>query len=126
GARGVDSLLVRPPVTGGGFLRPPPQPWTGQKGTFGRPPKIKGRTEAPRRYVLAEYGLVAQWLLGAIMELLDHHHLHAAFALANALFLSYAIVVFISLSRGNRERFDPRSQRTPRTSASDERLPIGA
>jgi len=118
--------LMLIPVNLAGVFTSLHQAWTGRKGTFGRTPKIKGRTEAPRRYVLAEYGLVAQWLLGAIMELLDHHHLHAAFALANALFLSYAIVVFISLSRGNRERFDPRSQRTPRTSASDERLPIGA
>jgi len=118
--------LMLIPVNLAGVFTSLHQAWTGRKGTFGRTPKIKGRTEAPRRYLVAEYGLVAQWLLGAIMELLDHHHLHALFAAANALFLSYAVVVFIGLSRGQRGHLHPGSQRTPRASASDERLPIGA
>jgi len=118
--------LMLIPVNLAGVFTSLYQAWTGRKGTFGRTPKIKGRTEAPRWYLLTEYGLLAQWLLGAVMELLDHHRLHAAFALGNALLLSYAIVVFIRFSRVDRGKFNPQSQRTTRGSGRDERMPIGA
>ncbi len=118
--------LMLIPVNLAGVFTSLYQAWTGRKGTFGRTPKIKGRTEAPRWYLLTEYGLLAQWLLGAVMELLDHHRLHAAFALGNALLLSYAIVVFIGFSRVDRGKFNPQSQRTTRGSGRDERMPIGA
>jgi len=89
--------LMLIPVNLAGVFRSLHQAWTGRRSAFGRTPKIKGRTSAPRRYLMAEHALLAQWLLGAVVELLHHHQLHAVFALANAAFLFYAIVRFIGL-----------------------------
>ena len=74
------------------------QAWTGRRAAFGRTPKTRGRTRAPRAYVMAEYVLLAQWLLGGAVELLHGHRLHALLALTNAAFLAYAIVVFIGVA----------------------------
>ena len=90
--------LMLIPVHLSGVWRSLHQAWTGRKPAFGRTPKTPGHTRAPRAYVLAEYLLLAQWLLGAAVELLRGHRLHAAFALANAVFLSYALVRFIGFS----------------------------
>ena len=46
---------------------------------------------------MAEYVLLAQWLLGGAVELVQGHRLHAVLALMNAAFLAYAIVVFIGV-----------------------------
>jgi cellulose synthase (UDP-forming) len=74
------------------------QAWTGRKTAFGRTPKIQGRTPVPRAYVVAEYALLTQWLLGAVVGLVQGRLLLALSALANAGFLAYAIVVFMDVA----------------------------
>jgi hypothetical protein len=61
------------------------------------PPLISRRTTTPPRYLIAEYAMLTQWLLGASLEFLHGRLLHGWFALANAAFLAYALIRFIGL-----------------------------
>src|SRR2546428_7846620 len=88
--------MLSPVRLGGGF-RPLRQAWPGGKSPWGRPPKIKGRTTAPPRCLIAEYAMLMQWLMGAMFEFLHGRLLHGWFALANAAFLAYALLRFIGL-----------------------------
>jgi len=56
---------------------------------------VSGRTAAPALYVLAEYGLLGWWLVGATTDVMHGHYAHLAFALMNAGFLAYAIYCYI-------------------------------
>jgi cellulose synthase (UDP-forming) len=89
--------LMLIPINLAGTFRSLRQAWTGRPTAFGRTPKTPARTQAPRAYVMAEYILLAQWLVGGAVELLHGHQLHAVLALLNAAFLVYAIVVFIGV-----------------------------
>ena len=91
----LNLLLI--PVNLGGVLRSVQQACTGRRSTFGRTPKVVGRTAAPAGYVLAEAGLLGWWTFGALMELEAGHRLNGLFALANAAFLLYALVRFVGL-----------------------------
>ena len=101
GYRGGDVLrvyalnLLLIPISLSGVFKSLRQTVTGQKTPFGRTPKTSDPTRAPRGYVLAEYVLLAQWLLGASVEFLRGHSVHAALALTNAGFLAYACVALI-------------------------------
>src|SRR5262249_50220838 len=88
-------LLI--PVNLGGVLRSVQQACTGRRSTFGRTPKVAGRTAAPAGYVLAEAGLLGWWMFGALMELEAGRELNGIFALANATVLLYALVRFVGL-----------------------------
>src|SRR4030095_10622307 len=94
----LNLLLI--PVSLGGVLRSLQQACTGRRSTFGRTPKVVGRTAAPAGYVLAEAGLLGWWTFGALMELEAGHRLNGLFALANAAFLLYALVRFVGLREG--------------------------
>ena len=91
----LNLLLI--PVNLGGVLRSVQQACTGRRSTFGRTPKVVGRTAAPAGYVLAEAGLLGWWTFGALMELEAAHWLNGLFALANAAFLLYALVRFVGV-----------------------------
>jgi cellulose synthase/poly-beta-1,6-N-acetylglucosamine synthase-like glycosyltransferase/peptidoglycan/xylan/chitin deacetylase (PgdA/CDA1 family) len=91
----LNLLLI--PVNLGGVMRSIHQACTGRRSTFGRTPKVVGRTAAPAGYVLAEAGLLTWLTFGALMELEAGHQLNGLFALANAVFLSYALVRFVGL-----------------------------
>jgi cellulose synthase/poly-beta-1,6-N-acetylglucosamine synthase-like glycosyltransferase/peptidoglycan/xylan/chitin deacetylase (PgdA/CDA1 family) len=91
----LNLLLI--PVNLGGVLRSVQQAFTGRRSTFGRTPKVAGRTAAPAGYVLAEAGLLGWWTFGALMELEAGHRLNGLFAFANAAFLMYAFVRFVGL-----------------------------
>ena len=91
----LNLLLI--PVNLGGVLRSVQQACTGRRSTFGRTPKVAGRTAAPAGYVLAEAGLLGWWMFGALMELEAGRELNGVFALANAAFLLYAFVRFVGL-----------------------------
>jgi len=91
----LNLLLI--PVNLGGVLRSVQQACTGRRSTFGRTPKVAGRTAAPAGYVLAEAGLLGWWMFGALMELEAGRELNGVFALANAAFLLYALVRFVGL-----------------------------
>ena len=85
------------PVHLAGVFQSLHQGWTGTKSSFGRTPKVQERTVTPWRYLVAEYAILAYWLLGTVLECLHGRPLLAAFALANAAFLAYAMVAFIGL-----------------------------
>jgi len=87
--------LMLIPVNLGGVLKSLEQALTGRKTPFGRTPKVSGRTAAPALYVLAEYGLLGWWLVGATTDVMHGHYAHLAFALMNAGFLAYAIYCYI-------------------------------
>ena len=87
--------LMLIPVNLGGVLKSLRQALTGRKTPFGRTPKVAGRTAAPADYVLAEYGLLGWWLVGATGDAMQGHYAHLAFALTNAGFLAYAIYHYI-------------------------------
>jgi cellulose synthase/poly-beta-1,6-N-acetylglucosamine synthase-like glycosyltransferase len=91
----LNLLLI--PVNLGGVLRSVQQACTGRRSTFGRTPKVVGRTAAPAGYVLAEAGLLGWWTFGALMELEAGHRLNGLFALVNAAFLLYALVRFVGI-----------------------------
>jgi cellulose synthase (UDP-forming) len=92
---------------------------TGTKAAFGRTPKVRGRTGVPGIYLLAEYGILAQWLVGAVRDLVARHHLHAIFSGANVAFLVYGIVTFIGVrqSAGDLCAASPRSRTARRPPA---------
>ena len=91
----LNLLLI--PVSLGGVLRSLQQACTGRRSTFGRTPKVVGRTAAPAGYVLAEAGMLTWWTVDALMELDAAHRLNGLFALANAAFLLYAFVRFVGV-----------------------------
>ena len=93
----LNLLLI--PISLFGVFKSLRQAVTGQKTPFGRTPKTSDPTRAPRGYVVAEYVLLAQWLLGASVEFLRGHPVHSALALTNAGFLAYALVALIGLPR---------------------------
>jgi len=95
GVYALNMLLI--PVSLGGVLRSLRQACTGRRSPFGRTPKITGRTAAPAGYVAAELALFLAWLFGAVMELYYGRRLNAAFSLANATFLLYALVRFVGV-----------------------------
>jgi cellulose synthase/poly-beta-1,6-N-acetylglucosamine synthase-like glycosyltransferase len=89
--------LMLIPVNLGGVILSLRQAVTGRKSPFGRTPKVQGRTAVPARYLIAEYVLLAHWLVGTIFEFVHGRPLHACFALINAAFVAYAITRFIGL-----------------------------
>src|SRR5207245_4758854 len=96
--------LMLIPVNLGGVLKSLEQALTRRKTPFGRTPKVSGRTAAPALYVLAEYGLLGWWLVGATTDVMHGHYAHLAFALTNAGFLAYAIFRFIGWSNKPHDR----------------------
>lgn len=91
----LNLLLI--PVNLGGVLKSIEQGFTGQRIPFGRTPKVTGRTAAPAGYVLAAYGLLIWWLIGAGIDVVNEHWSSAMFFSANAALLAYAIYRFIGL-----------------------------
>jgi cellulose synthase/poly-beta-1,6-N-acetylglucosamine synthase-like glycosyltransferase len=89
----LNLLLI--PVNLGGVWQSIRQAWTGRRSAFGRTPKVEGRTAAPAAYLLAEYAMLAWWLVGAASEWHHARPLHALFALGNAVLLHHAVHTFI-------------------------------
>ena len=87
--------LMLLPVHLGGVLQSIQQLCSGRKSPFGRTPKVEGRTAAAPVYIVAQYGLLAAWLLGAIREYLEGRTSNAVLAVTNALFLYYAVHTFV-------------------------------
>jgi cellulose synthase (UDP-forming) len=95
GVYALNMLLI--PVSLGGVLRSLGQACTGRRSAFGRTPKVTGRTAAPAGYVAWEIILFASWLFGAVMDLHFGRRLNAAFGLANATVLLYALCRFVGV-----------------------------
>lgn len=103
GYRGSDLLrvyalnLLMIPINLGGVFMSLKQSILKTKIPFGRTPKVQGRTAAPVLYIFAEYALITHWLLGVGLDLAEQRWQHAAFGLANAMLLGYAIVRFVGI-----------------------------
>ncbi len=91
----LNLLLI--PIHLSGAFKSLHQAWTGRRVAFGRTPKTRGVTRVPRAYVVVEYVLLAQWLLGSVVELVHGRPLQAVLVLVNAGFLAYAIANFIGV-----------------------------
>jgi cellulose synthase (UDP-forming) len=85
------------PVNLGGVLASIRQAFWGHKSSFGRTPKVQGRTAAPAGYILAAVALFAYCLFGSAVDVMNERWMHASFAFFNGLLLGYAMVVLIGL-----------------------------
>jgi cellulose synthase (UDP-forming) len=103
GYRGGDVLrvyalnLLLIPVNLSGVLKSIHQACTRTKIPFARTPKVDGRTAVTPLYILAEYAMLAHWLMVAALDFATARWTHGAFTLANAVFLAYAIVVYVGV-----------------------------
>ena len=91
----LNLLLI--PVQLGGVIRSMHQWFTGHKSAFVRTPKIPNRTAAPAGYVISIYALTGICFLGALHDWSDAHYAHMSYALANGIFLMYAIIAFVGV-----------------------------
>ncbi|MCL2639558.1 MAG: glycosyltransferase [Phycisphaerales bacterium] len=91
----LNLLLV--PVNLGGVFKSVQQALAHKKIPFSRTPKVSGRTAAPMAYLLVTLILILYCLTGSMIDFIYMRWFHAAFALGNATFLVYALVVFIGL-----------------------------
>jgi cellulose synthase/poly-beta-1,6-N-acetylglucosamine synthase-like glycosyltransferase len=89
--------LLLLPISLGGVLKSLHQACTGSKSAFGRTPKVRGRTGAPRLYVICALALPAYCAVNGILNLGEHHLAYAAFLLINGAFLVYAFFLFVGL-----------------------------
>ena len=100
----LNLLLI--PVNLSGVLKSLRQACTGRRSSFGRTPKVPGRTAAPVGYIVAEFVLLSWWTFGAVMELDHGRWLNGVFGAVNVTFLFYAIIHFIG-ARQAREDLRP-------------------
>lgn len=87
--------LMLVPIQLGGALKSLYQAWTGKKSPFGRTPKVKGRTGAPKRYVAAELGLLVYLSFGSAMDAVQANWTSAALSLFTAAFFFYSVSALI-------------------------------
>lgn len=97
----LNLLLI--PVNLGGVVKSLDQAITGKQIPFGRTPKIKGRTAAGALYIIAAYALGAMWGLGALMSYTQGYPMLAAFAAMNAVFMVYAIRIFVGVAESRED-----------------------
>lgn len=93
----LNLLLI--PVNLGGVIKSLQQAITGKQIPFGRTPKTSGRTAASPLYILVIYLLFTQWLFGAFMDFYSGFWVHGTFAGINAVFLLYALSVFVGFKQ---------------------------
>ena len=91
--------LVLIPVNLAGIFNSVRQMVTGKKTPFGRTPKVQGRTRVPWIYLVATYGLLAQWCLLLMEDVMHERPLHGLLVLMNITLFVYGIAVFIGLRR---------------------------
>lgn len=73
------------------------QMFTGEKGTFGRTPKVKERTVAPLLFVAMPYLIIGLAVFTVYEDFKFHRWFNLVFAALNLLLASYAVVRFIGL-----------------------------
>lgn len=89
----LNLLLI--PVNLGGVTKSLHQACTGRRSSFGRTPKVEGRTAAPAFYIAAELAILLYCVIRGTMDVVGGLYLHALFAFINGALLSYAIGRFI-------------------------------
>lgn len=89
--------LMLIPIYLAGVMKSIQQGITGKKIPFGRTPKGNNRTPIPFLYALVTIGLVSQWYMGSIYDLLNNYWIHSGFAIINASFLMYAITRYMGI-----------------------------
>lgn len=87
--------LMLIPIQLGGVIQSLRQALTGRKTSFKRTPKVTDRTSAPKRYVVAELGLLAALSVGSLFDALSSNWSQAALGLVNASFFLFVITAFI-------------------------------
>src|SRR5215469_6220849 len=124
----LNLLLI--PVNLGGIAHSTRQIWTGRVVAFARTPKIRGRSSAPRLYVLGAIFFPVWAPIIGIVDLFDHKWLFAAYALFNTCFSGYALLRFVGVreawedlqahfkSNGLREKMQPTSEVRKQLAAS--------
>jgi cellulose synthase/poly-beta-1,6-N-acetylglucosamine synthase-like glycosyltransferase len=91
----INLLLV--PINMGGVLKSMQQMVTRNKIPFGRTPKVGSRTAAPALYHAITTGIFLYLVMVVVSDIIDGEYLFAALLAVNALFLGYALVVFVGL-----------------------------
>lgn len=89
--------LMLLPVNLAGVMKSLQQAVTGQKIPFGRTPKIRGRTAAPWRFMVAEYLLLAYVLMALVFDLIQGRYMHASFSMLNGAIFLYVVLRLIGL-----------------------------
>lgn len=73
------------------------QMFTGEKGKFGRTPKIKKRTVAPMLFVVMPYFVIALAAFTVYRDINYHRWFNLTFASLNLVLASYAVIRFIGI-----------------------------
>ncbi|MDP9373667.1 MAG: glycosyltransferase family 2 protein [Chloroflexota bacterium] len=103
--------LMLLPINLGGVLKSLQQAWTGRQIPFGRTPKVRGRTAAPRVYLVAQVALLGYSGFTFLTDLVSGQLQHAVFSLANAAFFAYVMTRFIGWQESKADLFGPMSRR---------------
>jgi cellulose synthase (UDP-forming) len=89
----LNLLLI--PVNLAGVLRSLQQAVTGKKTAFGRTPKIQSRTRTSPLHVFLQWALLAYLIQAFLIDSVQGHYAHGAFALANGIMCFYGISRFL-------------------------------
>ena len=96
--------LMLVPVNLAGAAKSVRQMWTGERISFGRTPKVQGRTAAPAFYLLSEGGILLYSIFAFTMDSMQGFWMHAVFSLLNVSFFVYVFTRLIGW-RAYREDF---------------------
>ena len=81
---------------------------TGKKIPFGRTPKVKERTCAPKRYILLEFTLLPYYLFACLIDLQATSFVRALYSAVNALVFLAIFTWFIGWKESKEDVFGPR------------------
>jgi cellulose synthase (UDP-forming) len=99
------NLMLIPIHLGGAFMSLK-QTITGKKGRFGRTPKVKERTRAPRHYVLSEVVLLIYCTSAGALDLLLVRLSHAIFSTVNIIVFLAIFTRFIGWKESKEDLFE--------------------
>jgi len=101
------NIMLIPIHLGGAFMSLY-QAVAGKKIPFGRTPKVKERTGAPKRYILLEFLLLPFCLLTCLIDLQAGSFVRALYSAGNALVLLAIFTWFIGWKESTEDVFGPR------------------
>jgi cellulose synthase/poly-beta-1,6-N-acetylglucosamine synthase-like glycosyltransferase len=91
----LNLLLI--PINLGGVAKSLHQAVTGRNSPFGRTPKVRGRTAAPRLYIVAPLVILAYCIAFGALDLANARWVHAGFMALNAGFFWYSLCYLVGL-----------------------------
>jgi hypothetical protein len=89
----LNLLLI--PVNLAGVFRSLQQAATGRKAAFGRTPKVQSRTRTPPLHVFFQWAFLLYLVESFLVDSVQGHYSHSAFALANGIMCFYGISRFL-------------------------------